>query len=118
MSRADVVVFTVGNSAGYWGRQERARPANVRVAAAVPAMALLAAAADGPQSRGSLDPVPRSSKLTRVNCVLHRLGHERRQDRQDQDAALPGAARIEDDDALALRHGVFHHRQRHGAPRG
>ncbi len=67
MSRADVVVFTVGNSAGKVARHDRPRPANVRVAVAVPATALLAAAADGPQSNGWLDPVPRSSKLTRVN---------------------------------------------------
>ena len=67
ISRADVVVFTVGNKVGSEVRHERSRPANVCVAAAVPAMALLAAAADGPHRSGSLDPVPRSSKLTKVN---------------------------------------------------
>ena len=67
MSRAEVVVFTVGNKVGSDARQERSRPAKVRVAAAVPAMALPAAAADGPHRSGSLDPVPRSSKLTKVN---------------------------------------------------
>ena len=53
---------------------ERLRSANVRVAAAVPATALLAAAAEGPQSKGSLDPVPRSSKLTRVNWSFTATG--------------------------------------------
>ena len=67
MSRAEVVVFTVGNKAGRSERQERSSPANSRVAAKVPATALLAAAGEGPHSRGSLDPVPRSSKLTMVN---------------------------------------------------
>ena len=52
MSRADVVVFTVGNKVGSLARHERSRPANILVAAAVPAMALPAAAADGPQRSG------------------------------------------------------------------
>ena len=74
MSRADVVVFTVGNKVGSLVRHERSRPAKVWVAAAVPAMALPAAAADGPQRSGRLDPVPRSSKLTKVNWSLSACG--------------------------------------------
>ena len=74
MSRAEVVVFTVGNSAGESAWHECARPAKVCVAAAVPATALLAAAAEGPHSSGSLDPVPRSSKLTRVKSSLMASG--------------------------------------------
>src|SRR5580698_5261774 len=74
MSRAEVVVSTVGNSVGYLERHERSSPANVRVAAGVPVTALPAAAGDGPHRRGSLDPVPRSSKLTKVNWLCTDAG--------------------------------------------
>src|ERR1700684_1830686 len=74
MSRADVVVFTVGNNTGNADRQERPSLAKILVAAAVPTTALPASAADGPQSKGSLDPVPRSSKLTRVNWSFTAAG--------------------------------------------
>ena len=69
MSLAEVVVFTVGNRVGCGREQDRAVPANTAVALAVPATALPAACGEGPHSRGSLDPVPRSSKLTVVNWV-------------------------------------------------
>ena len=88
MSRADVVVFTVGNKVG-------TRPgttlqtAKVRVAAAVPATALPAAAADGPQSERLARPRSPLVEAHEGELVLDRRRHERRQDRQDQDAALP-----------------------------
>ena len=50
--------------------------------------------------------------------IPHRHGHERRQDRQDQQPALPRPARVEHDVALAVRHGMLHHRQVHRAPGG
>jgi hypothetical protein len=74
MSLAEVVVVTVGNRTGLAERQDRSRPANIRVAADVPATAFPANAAEGLQRRGWLDPVPRSSKLTRVNRLLNDEG--------------------------------------------
>ena len=104
-----------GTRSGNLARHERPRPANVWVAAAVPATALLAAAADGPQSKGSLDPVPRSSKLTRVNWSFTAAGTSDARIGSIRTPLSPGSARIEDDDTLALRYRMLHHRQRHRA---
>jgi hypothetical protein len=74
MSLAEVVVFTEGNSAGRAARHDRSKPANTRVAATVPATALEAEAGEGPHTRDALAPVPRSSKLTKVNELLTAAG--------------------------------------------
>ena len=49
--------------------------------------------------------------------VAYRSGHERSQDGKDENAALTGSARIEDDDALAVGRAVFDHGQADRAPR-
>src|SRR5271163_4409927 len=112
MSRADVVVFTVGNKVGESAWHERSRPANVCVAAAVPAMALPAAAAGGPQRSGSLDPVPRSSKLTKVNWALTVCGMREARIGRIRSPLSPGPPGLNTMTPLAW-YGTLHHRQVH-----
>ena len=79
----------------------------------------LASAADGPQSRGGRSlPVPRSSKLTKVKSSCTAWGISDARIGQNQDPALPGPSRVEDDDPLAVRHWTPNHGERHRAPGG
>ena len=74
---------------------------------------------DGAARRGGRRPAekrparPRSPlvETDEGELVLERLRHQGRQYRQDEVAALAWSARIENDVALALRDGFFHHRQ-------
>src|ERR1700685_940369 len=110
MSRADGVVFTVGNKLRESDWQARSRVADVRVARRAPAMGPPGAAA-GPGAR----PGPPFVEARKGELGLDRRWHEGGEDRQDQITALSRSPRIEDDDALALRYGTLHHRQVHRA---
>ena len=104
MSRADVVVSTVGNSDGVRERHDRSRPANVLGRVRGPGHGAAGGGGGRSAEQGVARPRAPLVETHQGELAPHRRRDEGRQDRKDEDPALPWPSGIEHDHPLAVGH--------------